>query len=195
MAAQCEEKASVVLDHQEFRRRIAGLVTSKRDCGSAEYQAYAVRCGVVLARNYNRDLLDPMALWGRIETAMLSGIEKRSDDPASVISAMLAHVQASGDSVSRDADFSALLRDLSGKDDAWMDGFCSYIRRSIYAILVYARDGWEQAKAESKKKRTGRKTVEDEAAAREAGENETSLFPEEDVANALQARKEMRGDI
>lgn len=178
----------------EFRLRLAGLCSEKRDAGVEAYRPLATRIVVLLARHYNRETLDPTALWSRIETAILSGVEKRAGSPETMLSAMLEHVKAPAERVARDEDFAALLGELAAQDQAFLDGLAGYLRKATYAVMMFARSAWEAEKADKGKKRLGRQTPEDEAAALEAGEKPSGLFAQSEVDAALRERAEKRGE-
>lgn len=178
------------LSQDEFRRRLAGLHSDQPPQGASVMRGVSVRLAVMLARHYNRDALDPKALWGRIETALRSAAEKRLDDPAVMLSAMLEHVKADAASVARDNEFQAMLAELADMGSRNLESLGNYLHRAVYAVMAFARQQWEG----DKKKRSGRLSVDDEAAARERGDKPSHLFPEEEVQQALADRAAMRGE-
>lgn len=164
---------------ETFRREIAGLcLPEKGDGDRTQSREMAVRLAALLARHYNRDVLDPMKLWDRVQTAMASAVSQDYGDPTTVVSAMLDHVKADGGKVGRDADVAAILAELEQSDS---EAVWQYIRKAIYPILVFARQRWEQ----EKKERSGRLTIEDEVAARLDGRPPSKWFSEDQVQQLL----------
>lgn len=184
------ESTVPTLSKETFRQALAGLVEESGPMNYGEYRELAARICALLAAHYNRETLDPIKLWTRIESAIKTAVEKATDDPASLLSAALEHVKADATRVTKDAEFMALIEALDGLDDNAMKGLRQYLRKSLYTALVFGRKAWD----ERKKKTSGRLTVDDEAAAREAGQKATRLFPEDEVEAALAHRAEMRGE-
>ncbi len=177
---------------QELRQELAGFIAPV--AASAEVsRPLAVRVVLLLARQYNSEVLDPLAKWGKIETAIRSGCEN-GEDAAAVLSSMLAHVQADSGRVASDPDFVTLINDLDGMGKEGFSGFIAYLRRSVFAAIAFGREQWKQMKGDEWKERMGRFTVEDEAAARECGEKPSHIFPEEEVQNVLKRRAAQRGE-
>ncbi len=174
---------------QEFRQQIAGLASYDAETDPQEYHDMAVTIAVMLARHYNRQTLDPIKLWKRIETALKSGVVK-AQGPKAIVSAMLGHVKADPANVARDSAVLSIIEDMESKDKQWIQNFAEFVRTTIYAVMVYAREEWQQ----QKKNRYGRDSVEDEAAARESGEWHSDFYDEAEVRQCMIERAKKRGD-
>lgn len=178
------------LSQKSFRQMLAGLVEESADVDYKTYRKVAARICALLAAHYNRDALDPLKLWKRIESAVRLGVEKRTDDPGSLLSTALEHVKADPVRATKDPELSQLLAELDDASEEWMRGLCAYFRQSLYSAMVFGRQAWE----ERKQRTAGRLCPEDEAAARENGEKPTKLFDESEVQAALKARAAARGE-
>jgi hypothetical protein len=147
------------------------------------YRGLSVRIAVTLARHYDRDTLDPTRLWDRVDTALqLAGGGLISG--AEMLSAMLEHVKASAARVARDAECRELTGELADIDDAALSGLSRYLQTCRMAVVVFAREAWEA----EKRKRCGRLSLEDEAAARERGQRPSKWFDEQQVQELMQMR-------
>lgn len=134
---------------EEFRRRLAGLVvdddiTTLDADVLAEQRNMAMQIGLLLARHYNRDMLDRMKIWQRLESALRVGVSQAQGDAAAMLSTMLEHVKAEASRVSGDPHFQALLTRLCKLSNHQLEGLRRYIGQTIYAVIVFTRQAWEQ---------------------------------------------------
>lgn len=140
------------LSKAEFRSRLAevaqGAGVEDRDVLKQVSEAI----GCLLAKHYNRDVLDTLKIWHFVEKAFRVGVGKGSDFPA-MISAMLEVVRADIGRTASDELLLELLTDAETKPDSWFEDLKAYIRTSIYPIVVYSRKRWgEQRRGGAAKK-------------------------------------------
>jgi len=128
-----------------FRQKIAGFAIEEEDSPDV-YREISSRIVCFLARHYNRDVLDPKAIWQRIESAIKTGLAKSSDNPEVFLSSMLEHVKAEIGRAVSDDEFTELLSVFSHTDANWMKGFNSYLMTATYAAMVIGRARWEEEK-------------------------------------------------
>jgi hypothetical protein len=141
------------LDAEAFRRKIAGLACSDdaTQYDSAQFRAAAVDLARILCRLFGESL-DRITLWDRISTALGSACSRYPNgEGEAFLSAALDHVKADPGATTREPMVAMWLTSIDAQPDAWRRQFVTYIGTRLYAVLVHARNAWEESK-EAKRK-------------------------------------------
>jgi len=136
------------LEAAAFRRRVADLAGSDDalQYDAAQFRAAAVDLSLALCRLFGESL-DRITLWDRISTALGTACSKvPNGEPEALLSAALDHVKADHGAASRDPGVAKWLASVALQPDAWRRQFVTYVATRLYAVLVHARNAWEESK-------------------------------------------------
>lgn len=139
-----------VIDTEEFRRRVAGLIDPTRaPTGAAETASIkeeAKQLCLTLCELFGESL-DRMTLWDRIGTAMATAAAKCDDGDTDRFAALcLDHVKGDHAAAARHDGFGAWVVTMAARDDAYRQAFVRHCGAKTAIVLVHARAAWEQRK-------------------------------------------------
>ena len=138
------------LDAAEFRRRLAGLSDSGggEDLVPEEYRDLASDYVLLLAICFNRDRLEAVTIWPRIDTAIERGLaECNGEDIERFVSVGLEVVLADVGKVVSNEQALAIQSRLYGLGDSQRVFFLRYLAEHRYPAIVFGRGKWESLKA------------------------------------------------
>lgn len=141
------------LDAARFRQELAGLIDEEEsgEFSPDDFREQAAMLCYVLARLYNRKVLEAMKLWERIGTALATACEKVDDgDLDRFVSICLDHVKATHSRVAADEHAAGILAEITEQDESWRLGFVTYVKSHSFTAIIHGRRRWEVAKAENK---------------------------------------------
>lgn len=130
------------LTPEQFREMLAGVTVSDEPQGATDaWRSAGARLVALAARHFNREELDPITLWMRIESGMRSALAKSPDgEPDRLVSALLEHIRADAGYAIGDPETGSLIRDLRAQSAAWRSGFVAYLSTALYAAMVAGRE-------------------------------------------------------
>ena len=139
-----------VIDTQQFRQRVAGLIDpNRKPTGAAETTSIkeeAKQLCLILCELFGESL-DRTTLWDRIGSALATAAAKCDDgDTDRFVSLCLEHVQADNAQAARHTEFGNWVVTMGSRDDAYRQGFVRACATITPVILVHARNAWEQRK-------------------------------------------------
>lgn len=135
------------LDAAEFRRRLAGLSDSAagEDLIPDEYRDIASDYVLLLAICFNRDRLDAVTLWNRIDGAIERGLaECDGEDIERFVSVGLEHVLADMNVVVANDRALELQERIFGLREHQRVFFLRYLAEHRYPTIVFGRSKWGQ---------------------------------------------------
>lgn len=148
-----------VIDTQEFRRRVAGLIDPQRKTGAAEEASVkeeAKQLCLILCDLFS-DSLDRLTLWDRMASALITSAAKCDDGDTDRFAALcLEHVKADPAAAARHEGFAAWVTVMSSRDDAYRQAFVRHVAQKAPIVLVHARNAWERVKEMRKAERTAK---------------------------------------
>lgn len=127
------------LTPERFRLEIAGLLDAPECQDNDTCRSIAIKLAVLLAKHYDRKTLDPMRVWHRVETAMKTGIDKRTEDAGEMVSQMFEHVKADVGGLTGDNDFLDLLKSMEAMSRGQIEQLAAYINKALYVVIAHAR--------------------------------------------------------
>lgn len=140
-----------LLNTEEFRQKLAGLVDPRSELSSTEIAAqrdYAVEFVSALPIVFG-DSLDRTTLWDRIGTALEIGYAKTvGDDVDFFISAVLEHIKANAAAVARCEKIAGVIAWLASCTSEEKHTWLAYMATHRYAVLVRGRSKWEASKVQ-----------------------------------------------
>lgn len=143
-----------VIDTQEFRRRVAGLIDPNRKptgvAETASIKLEAISLCLALCDLFGESL-DRMTLWDRIGSALSTATAKCDDgDTDRFASLCLEHVQAKDAAAARHEQFGNWVMTMALRDEAYRQAFVRHCGAKTAVVLVHARAAWERLKIERK---------------------------------------------
>lgn len=136
-------------DAVRFRQELAGLIDEERagDYQPGDFKEQASQLCYLLAKFYNRDVLEAIKLWERIGSAIATACEQVDDgDLDRLISIALDHVKATHSRVAADDEGMSLLAEITEQDESWRLGFVTYLKSHSYTAIIHGRRYWEASK-------------------------------------------------
>lgn len=132
------------LTPEEFRQKIAGLTSTDVAFYEPErFKALAVRLGFVMAKLFNRSVLDPMSLWERIGNGLrVAAAKVGNGDTDKFIDICLDFIQADPVRVAADEDCAALIYELADQEEPFRRQWIRYINERVFVITTFARRDW-----------------------------------------------------
>lgn len=138
-----------LIDVEEFRRRMAGLIDPNRKTGAAETASVkeeAKQLCLALCELFG-DSLDRMTLWDRIATALTSSAAKCDDGDTDRFAAMcLEHVKGEPAAAARHVGFGNWVTTMAERDDAYRQALIRHCGAKAAIVLVHTRAAWENIK-------------------------------------------------
>jgi hypothetical protein len=141
------------LDAAEFRRRLAGLsdAAGGEDLIPDEYRELAAEYVLLLAICFNRDRLDAVTLWSRIDSAIERGLaECDGEDIERFVSVGLEHVLASVNVAASNERALEIQDRLFSLRDHQRVFFLRYLADHRYPAIVFGRGKWQAYQQERK---------------------------------------------
>ena len=135
------------LDAAEFRRRLAGLsdAAAGEDLIPDEFREIASDYVLLLAICFNRDRLDAVTIWNRIDGAIERGLaECDGEDLERFVSVGLEHVFADMNVVVANDIALQLQERIYALRDHQRIFFLRYLSEHRYPTIVFGRSKWGQ---------------------------------------------------
>lgn len=140
-------------DATEFRQRLVGLADpTKRPTGEAvaeNLKQEAKGFCLVMAELFGDDL-DRTTLWARIGTAIETAGAKCGQDFDRFVCLCLEHIQAEDSRAVANERYIQWISSASSRPLEWQQAFIDYLVERRIIVLVFARQAWEQVKAEKR---------------------------------------------
>lgn len=136
-------------DAAEFRRKLAGLSDSTGGEGDLpeSCKERSVDLVELIAICFNRDKLDAMTLWDRIESGIRKAIEEcQPDDMAGVVNVCLSHVMAEPNKVVGNARSQELQDNLYGLQEDQSVAVVRYLSTHMYPCIRFGKQRWDASK-------------------------------------------------
>lgn len=139
-----------VIDTDEFRRRVAGLIDpNRRPTGAAETASIkeeATQLCLALCELYG-DGLERMAMWDKISSALSAAAAKCDDGDTDRFAALcLETVQADHTRAACNESFAHWVLTMSTRDEAHRQAFVRHCGAKTAIVVVHARAAWQQRK-------------------------------------------------
>lgn len=141
------------LDAAEFRRRLAGLsdAAAGEDLIPDEYRDIASNYVLLLAICFNRDRLDAITIWNRIDGAIERGLaECDGEDIERFVSVGLEHILADMNVVVANERALQIQERLFGLREHQRVFFLRYLAEHRYPAIVFGRSRWQELQAARK---------------------------------------------
>lgn len=140
-----------VIDTEQFRRQIAGLIDpNRKPTGALESKSAAEEAKqlcLTLCELFGESL-ERTTLWDRIGSALSTSAAKCDDGDTDRFAALcLEHVKADHAAAARHPGFAAWVLAMAERDDAYRQLFVRHCATKTAIVLVHARAAWEQRKA------------------------------------------------
>lgn len=135
------------LSMESYRQRLAGLVDEAAAYATPEvFDTQAVDLALIMAELYNRDELDPKALWSRIATGLEQSARENANSAAALVNGCLLHVKADAGRSACNERFVSVLDAVTSADETWQRQWARWIVNHIHIIVVKARARWQEQK-------------------------------------------------
>lgn len=135
------------LSMESYRQRLAGLVDEAAAYATPEvFDTQAVDLALLMAELYNRDELDPKALWSRIATGLEQSARENASSAASLVNGCLLHIKADAGRSACSERFASIIEAVTSADETWQRQWARWIIGHIHIVVVKARAKWQEAK-------------------------------------------------
>lgn len=148
------------LNAERFRQELAGLIDDTRQAPRLgdDFKSHAAQLCVLLARHYDPDAKDRLALWEHIAKALSLACQKvDTGDLDLFVTLCLENVRAQHSTVISNEQSAWFIGALTEQEESWRLGFVRYIQTHSYVVLVHGRRLWELDKEERAEERAARK--------------------------------------
>lgn len=129
-----------------FRKKLAGLTDDRGQVAFSNdsFRPLAIDLTVALALAFNRNKLDTLTLWTRIDSALGCGVSAANGgDVYALVDAACGHVHASPNAIVS-AEFVGLAKPVMDLDEDAAYGFVKYLSKSRFTVIALARQSWEE---------------------------------------------------
>lgn len=134
------------LDCQGFRQQLAGLASTDVMYYEPEkFKELGIRLGFVMAKLFNRNVLEATTLWERIGNGIRTAAAKVGNgDTDYFMNLCLEFVMAEDVRVASDDDCGALILELSQQEEPFRRQWIRYLHDRVFVITTFARQQWMQ---------------------------------------------------
>jgi len=143
----------LIKNQGEFRKKLACCFDSVSITGEEKKEEIKEKCinFISFLPIVFSDDLERKTLWDRISNGIYSATTKCDNDFEKFINYVLEYIKADAAKVASNKEFSDFLTYTVKQSDEWKIAFINYCQTKYFIVVTYARQKWEEKKAEKGK--------------------------------------------